>query len=78
MKKISKLTKTGICIFMIGAFFGIIQVIFYGSRLDENGVVRDSIFLPLSAILVVIGVFLLLIEILILIIKHLYSIYKSK
>jgi hypothetical protein len=44
----TRLTKTGIGLVAIGVICGVLESTLYGNRLDENNVVQDSLFLPLS------------------------------
>jgi hypothetical protein len=49
----------GICLVIAGMACGAIEKIFYGGRLDENNVVQDSFFLPLSFFLAFTGIVVL-------------------
>jgi hypothetical protein len=55
----SKLVLTAIGLVIAGIISGAIEQIFYGGRLDENNVVQDSFFLPLSFMLIFVGVAML-------------------
>lgn len=55
----SKLMLTGIAFVIAGIASGIYEKIFYGNRLDENNVVQESFFLPLSFMLTFLGIILL-------------------
>jgi hypothetical protein len=52
----TRLTKTGIGLVAIGVIFGVLERTFYGNRLDENNVIQESLFLPLSAFALIAGV----------------------
>ena len=54
--------KKGITLIFIGVFFLICENLFY-QRIDENGFLHESLFLPLGTFLVIIGLF--------------YAIYKN-
>ena len=51
----SKLMWLGIALVLAGAASGMLEQIFYGGRLDENGVLQESFFLPLAFILLFLG-----------------------
>ena len=55
----SKLMLAGIAFVIAGITSGIIEQVFYGGRLDENNVVQESFFLPLSFMLSFLGIVLL-------------------
>ena len=55
----SKFILTGMAFVIAGITSGIIEKIFYGTRLDENNVVQESFFLPLSFMLTFLGIILL-------------------
>ena len=55
----NKLTLIGVAFIIFGIISSIIQNIFYG-YVDSNGVLHDSLFLPLSIFLAVIGSLFLL------------------
>lgn len=50
----NKLVKFGGLFFIVGFVFLILENIFYNS-IDENGVVQDSLFLPLGVLFVLFG-----------------------
>ena len=52
----TRLTKTGIGLVAVGVIFGVLESTLYGNRLDENNVVQESLFLPLSAFALIAGV----------------------
>lgn len=54
----SKLTIAGIIAVILGFVSGYIQNTYYG-YVDEQGILHDSIFLPLSFLLITLGVVLL-------------------
>jgi hypothetical protein len=54
----------GIFILLLGILGRLAENYFYGGRLDENNVVQESFFLPLSFILSGIGFILIIIAIL--------------
>ena len=51
----SKLVLAAIGLVIAGIISGAIEQIFYGGRLNENNVVQDSFFLPLSFMLIFVG-----------------------
>ena len=55
----SRLSLIGIALVIGGAVCGALEKIFYGNRLDENNVIQESFFLPLSIFLTLIGLFVL-------------------
>jgi hypothetical protein len=55
----SKFMLTGIAFVIAGIMCGAFEQIFYGGRLDENNVVQESFFLPLSFMLTFLGIILL-------------------
>jgi hypothetical protein len=55
----SKLMLTGIAFVIAGIMCAAFEKIFYGGRLDENNVVQESFFLPLSFMLAFVGIILL-------------------
>jgi len=54
----SKLTFTAVTFIILGFISGYIQSTYYG-YVDEQGILHDSIFLPLGVLLLFIGVILL-------------------
>ena len=70
MKKLSALSITTIAFFLLGLISGVIQNTFYG-YIDADGVIHDSLFLPLSAIFILIGVILLIVKLIIFIVRKL-------
>ncbi len=44
---------------IVGVVCGAMEKIFYGNRLDENNVLQESFFLPLSIFLTLIGLVVL-------------------
>ncbi len=57
----SKLTLLGITFLLLGILSGIIQNTFYG-YVDAEGVLRDSLFLPLSFLFIGLGLVLFLVK----------------
>ena len=51
----SKLMRLGVALVLSGVTSSVLEWWFYGSRLDENGVLQESFFLPLAFILVFLG-----------------------
>ncbi len=71
MKNILK-TKSfivGLFLLLLGVIFFVIQNIFYG-YMDENGILHDSFFLPLSIISLFLGGIILLFSIIWLYLKN--------
>jgi hypothetical protein len=71
-KKPTRLTFLGIIILFIGIIFLKLEGVFYGNRLDENNVIQESWFMPLSIIFIFVGVIILLIQF-ILFILHIFK-----
>ena len=59
LKLMSRLSLIGIALVIGGAVCGALEKIFYGNRLDENNVIQESFFLPLSIFLTLIGIVVL-------------------
>ena len=59
----SKLSIAGIVFISLGIVSGLIQNIFYG-YVDSDGILRDSLFLPLAFIFLGVGLILLTLNIL--------------
>ena len=55
----SRLSLIGIALVIGGAVCGALEKIFYANRLDENNVIQESFFLPLSIFLTLIGIVVL-------------------
>jgi len=72
MKKLLNYTGTKISLTLIflGLIFLVTQSIFYGSKLDENNVIQDSIFLPLGMMLFILGLLVLLVTLIGVWLKH--------
>jgi len=60
-KSMSRLTLTGIIFIILGIISLIIQNTFYG-YLDADGVLHDSLFLPLTFIFALIGLIIVMID----------------
>lgn len=58
-KPISTSSLVGIGLVIVGVVCGAMEKIFYGNRLDENNVLQESFFLPLSIFLTLIGLVVL-------------------
>lgn len=56
---ISKTILAGITLLLLGSFFIILENIFYNC-VDENGVVQESLFLPLGALSLCLGIITIL------------------
>jgi hypothetical protein len=52
--------KIATLLIVAGMASGAVERVFYGNRLDENNVLQESFFLPLSIFLLFGGVFLLI------------------
>ena len=64
----SKLSIAGIVFISLGIVSGLIQNIFYG-YVDSDGILRDSLFLPLAFIFLGVGLILLTLNILRIIVR---------
>lgn len=60
MKK--KLMIAGLVLLCLAAASGLAETIFYGGRLDENNVIQESFFLPLTFILSFLGILLVVVS----------------
>lgn len=61
-----KAIYTGYFLIILGILSGIAEAYFYGERLDENNVLQESFFLPLSFALVLLGLIFFVFSVLIL------------
>ncbi|WP_162916404.1 DUF3955 domain-containing protein [Cohaesibacter haloalkalitolerans] len=55
-----KIRLGGIAFLALSIACGIAERVFYGARLDENGILQESWFLPLSALFFLLGIVLLI------------------
>ena len=60
MMKLSKLSLLGLGFVSLGVLCGIAENALYGGRLDSNGVIQESLFLPLTFVFLAIGAAFLL------------------
>jgi len=60
MTKFTKLTLFSIGFLLLGVMCGISEQALYGGRLDAEGVLQESFFLPLTFLFLAIGAVLLL------------------
>lgn len=65
-----KVLYIGVLLIILGILSGIAEAYFYGGHLDENNIVQESFFLPLSYILTFLGLIFFVFSVLILLYKH--------